>query len=150
MLRFPKSQATRCCSTSPARKAVPRSPIIARLVMAPAVVASKAIPISTTTIGCGVASSKTSSGPFATASTVANGPLDVFELATPQPIVVVEIGIAFAATTAGAMTRRAIIGERGTALRTGEIEQLRIFHDVRNRRISKLVHHRPAHQLEFI
>jgi len=52
-------------------QAVPRSPIIARLVMAPAVVAAKAIPISTTTIGCGVASSKTSSGPFATVLAVA-------------------------------------------------------------------------------
>src|SRR5664279_4101415 len=118
--------------------------------MAPAVVAAKAIPISTTTIGCGVASSKTSSGPFATVLAVANGPLDVFELATPQPIVVVEIGIAFAATTAGAMTRRAIIGERGTALRAGEVEQQRVTCDFGKRSIGKLVHHRPTQQLELV
>ena len=53
------------------------------------------------------------------------------KLATPQPIVVGEIGIALGAATAGAVARRAIIGEGAAAERPGEIEQSRRRLDVR-------------------
>ncbi len=49
------------CSISPARKDALPSPITARLVTAPAVAAPRAILTSTTTIGCGAASSPRSS-----------------------------------------------------------------------------------------
>ena len=65
--RSPRSSPIRSCSTSRARKGAWPSPTIARPAMAPAAAAPRAIPISTTTIGCGAASSPTSNRPFGTA-----------------------------------------------------------------------------------
>ena len=50
-------------------------------------------------------------GVVAGADAVADGLRDLVELAAPQPIVVVEIGIALGAAAAGAVARRAIVGE---------------------------------------
>ena len=61
---------------------------------------------------------------------MADGLLDIGELAAPQPVVVVEIGIALGAAAAGAMTGRAIVGEGHAPLRAGEVEQLRIGDDL--------------------
>ena len=71
------------------------------------------------------------------------------ELAAPQPVVVVEIGIAFAATTTGAMARRAIIGEGHASLRARKVQQLRIGDNVGDRRRGELVHHRTAHRFQL-
>ena len=65
--RSPRSSPIRSCSTLPARKGAWPSPTIARLAMAPVAAAPRAIPISTTTIGCGAASSPISSRPSGTA-----------------------------------------------------------------------------------
>ena len=54
-----------------------------------------------------------------------DGLLDVGERAAPQPVVIVEIGIALGAAAAGAVARRAIVGEGAAAQRAGEVEQLR-------------------------
>ena len=58
------SRTIRSCSISPARTGARPSPTIARLATAPAAAAARAIPISTTTTGCGAASSPTSSRPI--------------------------------------------------------------------------------------
>ena len=84
------------------------------------------------------------------ARAVTDGLLDLSQLATPQPVVVVEIGIAPSPAAAGAVTGRAIIGEGHAPLGAGEIEQLWIVHDIGNRYVGKFVHHRPAQQLELI
>ena len=62
-----RSSTIRNCSTSRARTAASPSPTIARPATAPAAAAPRAIPTSTTTTGCGAASSPTSSRPSATA-----------------------------------------------------------------------------------
>ena len=54
---LPRSRTIRSCSTSRARRAARPSPTIARPATAPAAAAPRAIPISTTTTGCGAASS---------------------------------------------------------------------------------------------
>jgi len=53
---------------------------------------------------------------------VTDGLVDIGELAAPQPIVVVEVGIALGPAAAGAMARRAIIGEGHAPLRAREVE----------------------------
>ncbi len=68
------------------------------------------------------------------ADAVTDGVLDVVELAAPQPVVVVQVGIALGAAAARAMARRAVIAERGAALRAREVEQLRIGRDLSRRR----------------
>ena len=66
--RSRKSSPTRSCWISPALRAAPPSPTIARLATAPAAAAPRATPTSTTTTGCGAASSTTSPSPSGTAS----------------------------------------------------------------------------------
>ena len=66
-LRSRRSSPIRSCSISRARRGAWPSPTIARPATAPAAAAPRAIPISTTTTGCGAASSPTSSRPSATA-----------------------------------------------------------------------------------
>ena len=61
--RCSRSSRRRRCSTSPARWAAAPSPTIARPVTVPAAVAPGAIPISTTTTGCGAARSTRSRRP---------------------------------------------------------------------------------------
>ncbi len=68
------------------------------------------------------------------ADAVTDGLRDLVELAAPQPVVVVEIGIALGAAAAGAVARRAILGEGGPRLRAREVEQLRVGRDLLQRR----------------
>src|SRR6185369_17738502 len=67
----------------------------------------------------------------------------------PQPVVVIEIGIALAADTAGAMAGRAVIGKRRFALRAGEVEQLRVGGDLLQRGLGELVRYRTSDRLEL-
>ena len=59
------------------------------------------------------------------AGAVANRLRDLVELAAPQPIVVIQIGISLGAGAAGPVARRAIVGKSAAAERAGKIEQLR-------------------------
>jgi hypothetical protein len=86
----------------------------------------------------------------ARADAVPDGLFDIGELAAPQPVVVVEIGIALGPAAAGAVARRAIIGESDAPLRAREIEQLRIVHDVGDRGIGQLGHHWSAQRFELL
>jgi hypothetical protein len=61
-------------------------------------------------------------GIVAGACAVSDGLRDLIERTAPQPIIVVQVGIALGAATTGAVARRAIVREGAPAERPGEIE----------------------------
>src|SRR5262249_44959570 len=83
------------------------------------------------------------------ARSVGNRLRDLIERTAPQPVIVVQIGIALGAAAAGAMTRRAIVREGAPAERPREIEQCWRGLDLFQRRGGKLGHHRAALLLEL-
>ena len=73
---------------------------------------------------------------------------DLIERAAPQPIIVDEIWIAFRAAAAGAVARRAIIGEGAAAQRAGKVEQLGRRFDLLRGGRRQPRHHRTALRLQ--
>jgi hypothetical protein len=63
-------------------------------------------------------------GIVARARTVRDGLVDLRQRAAPEPVIVVQIGIAFGAAAAGPVAGSAIIGESPLAERAREVEQL--------------------------
>src|SRR5262249_23148171 len=63
---------------------------------------------------------------MARADAVGDRLINLIEAAAPQPVVVVEIGIALGSPAAGAVAGRAVVAERRSPLRGGEGEQRRV------------------------
>ena len=74
---------------------------------------------------------------------------DIIGFTAPQPFVIVQIRISFGATAASAVTRRTVFAKRWLADSAGEVEQLRIGDDFRQRSGRQFVHQRPTNHREL-
>src|SRR3569833_737936 len=71
---------------------------------------------------------------------IANGLLDLFQGATPTPVVVVEVRVTLGAGRTGAMAGGAIVTEHGLAARTRQRQQRWILLDIGERGVRKRRH----------